>query len=109
MEEDRRDKHEAGLQHPLCLTNPVISPQALWSDVGVAVHQGYAEHQIALWNGMKPRQTTQNWTWKGLAPSPPELHMLAIVFRNMFYVTSLLGIVVLKDVFVFPIIRSCQY
>ena len=35
-------------------------------------------------------------------PHPPELHMLAIVFRNMFYGTSLLGIVVLKDVFVFP-------
>ena len=40
--------YRLGLHQSLCLTNPVISLQALGLDVGVAVRQVYAERQTAL-------------------------------------------------------------
>ena len=50
----RIPSYRLGLHRVLCLTNPVISSQALWLDVGVAVREVYTERQTAVWNGMKP-------------------------------------------------------
>ena len=37
--------YRLGLHHVLCLTNPVISLQALWLDVGVAVREVWASNR----------------------------------------------------------------